>query len=60
MKEGVEMGKLGRVVATVSEAVEKKDWTSSKGWAGAVALLSGYKPIMGGSLVSIPRLHNCA
>lgn len=54
---GVDNTKFGSTVATVADADEKKEETSSGVSTGAVALRSGYKPIMGGSLVSIPRLQ---
>ena len=57
---GVGRTKLGSVVPTVSVADEKNDRTSSRGSTGAVALLMGYSPIMGGSLESIPRLQSIA
>ena len=54
---GVGSTKLGRTVATVADAEEKKDDTSAGDCTGSDALRSAYRPIMGGSLASMPKLE---
>lgn len=54
--DGVEIKKFGSVVETVADAAEKIEATTSGDWTGAVALRRGKSPIIGGSLVSMPKL----
>ena len=55
---GVGVGKrtLGSTVATVAEADEKNAETSLGDCTGSDELRSGYNPIIGDSLVSMPKL----
>lgn len=54
MYDGVDRGKLGRVVATVADAEAKKDETTSGDSIVALAGRSGYNPIIGTSFVLMP------
>ena len=56
VKVGVGIRKLGRVVAAVAEKAEIKERTSSGVWDIMVLFCTEYRPIRGGSFVSIPKL----
>lgn len=56
MKVGVDRIKFGRMVVTVAELAEIKEAS----WVSVMFVLfcRGYKPIKGGSLPLIPKLHD--
>lgn len=53
---GIGKTKLGNVVAIVADSEDRKEAMASGVSVEFVSLLSGYKPIMGDSLVLIPKL----
>jgi len=53
---GVDKTKLGNVVAIVADSDDRKDAMAEGVSVEFVPLLSGYKPIMGDSLVLTPKL----